>query len=370
MIKKTFTFIYTSFVFIVLVSVLVITCCTTDNSGDKSTTTTVIKKVFEIKSPVYNHMCRLNDSLEVELKLNNPKKHKPDSLIILCSGKRIFSTTDVIKNFRIKVPSYLKVGKQSLKFQLYYNSGEKESHSAGVIFLSDIEPAELNYTVIRKIKHDTEAYTQGFIYHNNMLYEGTGRYDNSSIRKINPASGEVLKKYNLESKYFGEGITILNNKIYQLTYKSGQGFIYNLGDFKLTQRFSLQTHEGWGLTTNGEVLIMSDGSAQLYFLDAEYMTVLNQIQVMSNQGEINNLNELEYVNGIIYANIYGRPTIAKIDVNSGKVLGFLNLSRLYPEGYANDMDKVLNGIAYNPNTSTFYITGKLWPAIYEIKIID
>jgi glutaminyl-peptide cyclotransferase len=355
---------------ILILFISFISCCTNNQSEKKTVSAAQSMDAFRIISPEQGFMIPVNDSLTVSLKIRNQKKITPDSVIVFCAGKRIYTSLNVAEEFGIFLPSDLKVGRQSLKVQLYYNSGQKESKAVGLILLSDITPAELKYKVIKKITHDKNAYTQGLVYFNHMLYEGTGRYENSSLRKLDPADGKVLKMYSLESKYFGEGIAILNDEIYQLTYKSGLGFIYNLNDFKLIRRFNLQTYEGWGLTTNGKVLMMSDGSAQIYFLDPEYLTVLNQIHVMNNKGEVNMINELEYVDGYIYANIYGQSIIAKIDEKTGKVKGVLDLYDLYPEGYHDDMDRVLNGIAYVKSTDSYFVTGKLWPVMYEIKIID
>ncbi len=355
---------------ILILAISLVTCCNNKPSDNQTVNSNQHKSIFQITAPAQNTMIPLKDSLLVEIKIKNKKKITLDSVEVFCSGQKIYSSKKAATGFHVYLPSDLRVGRQSLKVQVHYNAGEKQSKAAGLILLSDIEPVKLKYEILRKIAHDTDAYTQGLVYFKDMLYEGTGRVDNSTLRKIDPSDGKVLKKHALESKYFGEGIAILNNKIYQLTYKSGLGFIYTLDDFKPVRRFNLQTYEGWGLTTDGNMLMMSDGSSQIYFLDPEYLTMLRQIQVMSNKGEVNMLNELEYVNGKLYANIYGRSNIAKIDIETGKVLGFLDLSALFPEGYEEDMDTVLNGIAYNPKTNSFFVTGKLWPVMYEIKITE
>ena len=162
----------------------------------------------------------------------------------------------------------------------------------------------------------------------------------------------------------------MDDKLYQLTYRARVGFIYDKVTLELIRQFDLQVNEGWGLTDDGKNLIMSDGSSNLYLLDPEYLTQLDEIEVFDYKGMVPNLNELEYVDGRVFANIYGQTRIVDIDLQTGRVMGELDLKDLRPDGIEDDMDHVLNGIAYNPSTGHFYVTGKYWPVLYEIKIFN
>jgi glutamine cyclotransferase len=224
----------------------------------------------------------------------------------------------------------------------------------------------IGFTVQRSFPHDTKSFTQGFIVHNGKLYESTGQ-NNSWIGIVDIVTGEAEKKVMLEDTYFGEGITILNNKIYQLTWQSKVGFVYDLNTFKKIKEFSYKT-EGWGITHNNEHLIMSDGSDKLYFLDTVNLSVVKSLPVTYEGKMLNQLNELEYINGFVFANVWQTNTIAKIDLSNGKVVGIMDLSDLVVQARAvNPGMDVLNGIAWHAGTKSMLVTGKYWPFIYSIK---
>jgi len=225
------------------------------------------------------------------------------------------------------------------------------------------------YRIINSYPHDNEAFTQGLVYEDGFLYEGTGLREHSTLRKVELESGNVVKIYDLPEEYFGEGITIYDNKIIQLTWKSKEGFVYDKDSFKLINRFTYPT-EGWGLTHNGHQLIMSDGTSNLYFLDPETFTETNRIQVTDGNRQIEMLNELEYINGEIFANIWRTDSIARISPESGDVTGWIDLKGLLKaEDRAQKVD-VLNGITYDSINDRLFVTGKLWPKLFEISIID
>lgn len=222
------------------------------------------------------------------------------------------------------------------------------------------------YSVQRSFPHDTKSFTQGFTIHNGKLYESTGQ-NNSWIGIVNISTGEAEKKVTLPNNYFGEGITILNNKIYQLTWQSKIGFVYNLNTFEKIKDFSYTT-EGWGITHNNEHLIMSDGSDKLYFLDTVNLSVVKSLAITYEGKVLNQLNELEYIDGFVYANIWQSSSIAKIDLSNGKVVGILDLSDLVSQArIVNPSMDVLNGIAWHAGTKSMLVTGKYWPFIYSIK---
>ena len=227
------------------------------------------------------------------------------------------------------------------------------------------EIKKLDYQILESYKHDPQAFTQGLEIYNSCLYEGTGLYGSSSLRKVELESGRILKKINLDEKYFGEGITILNDKIYQLSWKENTAFVYDL-KFNLIKKFNYQG-EGWGLANDGQSLIMSNGSEYLFFRNPKTFELIKKIKVEKGNQQIKNINELEYHAGFIYANIWQTDYIIKINAESGRVQAFLDLSGILKTDYEGEIN-VLNGIAYDSENKNFLITGKLWPKIYRIKI--
>jgi glutaminyl-peptide cyclotransferase len=233
---------------------------------------------------------------------------------------------------------------------------------------TEADPLKINYTIRSVWPHDTEAFTQGLLIHNGELYESTGQNGTSWIGIVNINSGIADKKVILDNRYFGEGISILNDKIYQLTYTTKVGFVYSLKDFKKLKEWTYES-EGWGLTNDGKNIIMSDGSSQLHFLDTTSLEIARSINVTDENGPVKQLNELEYIDGFVFANVWQTNRIMKIDPTSGKVVGRLDLTQLYNDARkANPRMDVLNGIAWHPGTQSFLVTGKHWPHIYILKI--
>jgi glutamine cyclotransferase len=226
---------------------------------------------------------------------------------------------------------------------------------------------EYTFEVVRVFPHDRTAYTQGLSYREGFLYEGTGLYGHSSLRKVRLETGEVVQRVELAPELFGEGITLFKNQVLQLTWKSQIGFVYTLGDFRLERRFSY-TGEGWGLATNGHDLFMSDGTSDIRVLDSGTFAEKRRFHVHDGDTPIDQLNELEWVEGEIYANVWQTNRIARISPQSGKVLGWIDLTGLLSPVYRVESDAVLNGIAYDPERKRLFVTGKLWPSIFEIKV--
>lgn len=236
------------------------------------------------------------------------------------------------------------------------------------------ETPRINFTLVATYPHDSTCYTQGFLFHEGQLLESTGAPDNipytrSLIGIVDLQKGSMKIKAEIDrNKYFGEGIAVLNNNIYQLTYKNQIGFIYDAKSFQNKGQFGYVSREGWGLTTDGKQLIMSDGSNVLSYLDPEKLNLTKTLLVSENGFAVDFLNELEYIGGYIYANIYTTHVIVKIDPETGEVIGRLDISDLFEKSksrYAASAET--NGIAYNPETDKIYVTGKLWPCIYEIN---
>ncbi len=224
-----------------------------------------------------------------------------------------------------------------------------------------------SYTIVNRYAHDPEAFTQGLVYENGFLYEGTGMRGSSSLRRVELESGRVLQLHTLSDDHFGEGITIFDNRIFQLTFTSGVGFIYDKEDFSRLDSVVYPT-EGWGLTHDGTQLIMSDGTDILYRRDPATFAEMGVIAVTENGKPLDQLNELEYVNGEIYANLWTSDLLARISPQSGKVVGWIDLRDLLTADERRDTD-VLNGIAYDPDTKRLFVTGKLWPWLFEIELV-
>lgn len=227
---------------------------------------------------------------------------------------------------------------------------------------------EYTFKVVREFPHDPTAFTQGLIYHSGFLYEGTGLNGRSSLRKVQLETGKVIQRVNLDSQFFGEGITLFKNEIVQLTWQSQVGFIYNLSDFRFLRQFSYPG-EGWGLTTHGNEIFMSDGTAEIRVLDGETLKEKRRLKVHDGNTAINELNELEFVEGEIFANIWQTDRIARISPQSGKVVGWIDLTGLLSPIYRREEGAVLNGIAYDAAHKRLFVTGKLWPRIFEIQLV-
>ncbi len=215
--------------------------------------------------------------------------------------------------------------------------------------------------------HDPNAFTQGLAIAGGQLYEGTGLYGQSTIRKVDLATGRVEKQRPINATYFGEGIAILGDHLYELTWQHGIGIVYDLATFSQQRTFQY-TGEGWGLTQDGKQLILSDGSAKLRFLDPQTFAVVREIEVRDHGQPVTKLNELEYVDGEIWSNVWYDDRIARISPATGEVLGWIDLAALYPKS-ARSSEAVLNGIAYDAAAKRLFVTGKNWPQLYEIEIV-
>ena len=222
------------------------------------------------------------------------------------------------------------------------------------------------YSVVNVYPHDANAFTEGLVFDGGFLYESTGLYGNSSLRRVDLETGGVLQLLSLQPQYFGEGIAVVGDKIVQLTWRSHVGFVYDKAGFGLLQEFEYPT-EGWGLTYDGKRLIMSDGTANLYFLDPVTFQRIGQVAV-HDTGPVTELNELEYINGSVYANVWMEEKIAVINPQSGQVTAWIDLTGIQ-DLKNQDPNNVLNGIAYDANGDRLFVTGKMWPHIFEIKLI-
>lgn len=246
-----------------------------------------------------------------------------------------------------------------------------DSNPAGA---SIVVPSVISYDIVNEYPHDPAAFTEGLEYKDGILYESTGQYGSSDIRKVDLKTGKVLASQKMDSRYFGEGLTVLNGKIYQLTYREGKGFVYNPNTLKQEGTFAFYTPEGWGMTNNGAQLIYDDGGNILHFADPNTFKEVKQLHVTDEHGPVNEINELEMIRGYIYANQWRTDNILKIDTNTGKVVGRADLSALRQRAGIPPISRnpkgpeALNGIAYDATGNRIFITGKNWPKLLEVKL--
>ena len=312
---------------------------------------------------------KINSNQILTVSLSEKNNQLIDSVQFSIGRKKIKSHKNTaqinINNFRL--------GKHTLTAIIFYTNKTKKV-SKSIYFMADTAPEIYTYKIINTYPHNKNAFTQGLEFYNGFLYEGTGRKGKSSIRKVALKTGKVLQQHNLHTQYFGEGITIFNNKIYQLTWQSGKGFVYDLHTFKQEKTFKYtKSREGWGLTNNGTQLIKTDGTERIWFLNAKTLKEENYIEAYTNTQKVEKLNELEFVNGKIYANIWGKNSILIVNPNTGKVEGVANLNKLKKhiekEQQLDDVDEVLNGIAFDKKNNRLFVTGKHWSKLYEIELL-
>ncbi len=235
------------------------------------------------------------------------------------------------------------------------------------ITASDLRARQVAYEVVNSYPHDPASFTQGLLWHDGGFYESTGQYGQSKLRSLEFPSGRVLKEITLSPELFGEGLALVDGRLIQLSWKSHRGFVYDLSTFRLLQEFSYDT-EGWGLTYDGENLILSDGSSDLFYLDPQTFRPVRKLAVRMNGQPIRELNELEFIDGEIWANVWQTDWILRIDPSTGQVTSFLDLKGILAPSDKTGREDVLNGIAYDAEHKRIFVTGKLWPRIFEIRI--
>lgn len=343
--------------FIILVFIALYSC-----SGD-----------FEIKIDAPDKIA-VNEPLHIKIIEHNTSidalTYFIDDIIILDSSKN-----DLASMINGSVPISIvdfKLGKHKIKVKASIGKVDK-TFSKTIYFFADKKPKMFDFKIINTFPHDSKAYTQGLFYHQDFLYEGTGRFGNSSLRKVELETGKVLQKIDLDKKYFGEGIALFNDEIHHLTWRSGKGFVYDFNSFDLKKEFDYQqSKEGWGLTNNDQFLIKSDGTERIWFVDPSTHQEVDYIEIYTNKRKVAKLNELEYINGLIYANVWQQNAIVMINPKNGRVEGVLDLSRLIKiiqkEQKINKKDNVLNGIAYDQKNDRLFVTGKNWNKLFEIKL--
>jgi glutaminyl-peptide cyclotransferase len=298
------------------------------------------------------------------VKLNNLQNKVIDSVVYSINNKKMGAVKGNT-SFDLKLVNQ-KLGYQELKAKVYFNNDSVETSTRIEIF-SDFEPKEFTYTVLNTYPHDTATFTEGLEFYNDELYESAGQYGKSKLLKTDFKTGKIIKSLDLDAKYFGEGITFLNDKIYQLTYKEKVGFVYDAKTWKLEKTFPFDKTEGWGMTNDGKNLLFNDSSEKIWSMDTETLKATDFINVYSNNSKISEVNEIEYVEGKIFSNVWQKDIIVVINAATGAVEGVLDMKVLRKK-VTNDTAEVLNGIAYNPKTKTIFVTGKNWNKLFEIKI--
>ena len=337
---------------IIFLGVLLISCGT--NSGHKKSDFTI--KTNAIKGNISN-------GATLQLSLENKKNHTIDSVLYRLNGN-IINEASALNNF--------KLGKQTVEATVYFDD-EKQTTLSSVTILNSELPKVYTYKIINEYPHDITSYTQGLEFHNDTLFESTGQLKESKLRKLDYKTGTVLKDLKLADEYFGEGLTILNNKVYQLTWQKGTGFVYDVNTFEKLSSFRYgNSKEGWGLcnNNNNNIIYKSDGTEKIWLLNSETLVEQEYIQIYTNKGKIIGINEMEWIDGKIYANRYQKDGVAIINPKNGAVIGVVDFKPLKKLVTQHEGLDVLNGIAYNPKTKTVFVTGKRWDKLFEVEIVE
>ncbi|MFV0378789.1 MAG: glutaminyl-peptide cyclotransferase, partial [Mangrovibacterium sp.] len=344
------------------ISLLLFTSISCSNTPKRSR-----KPVAQIEISSANKKLALGDSVQVEVDVKLKDGELKQTELYL-NNVLVKSSNEL--HFSFLIPKLENLGKHQLKVLATKTDGIEGVNFKTIEVVSNLEPEQYGYEIINTYPHNTEHFTQGLEIHNNQFYEGTGQNGKSGIYRFDLKTGKVLQSQQLDEQYFGEGITIVGDKLYQLTYKAQKGFVYDLSSFAPVDSFTYDTPEGWGLTHDGHNLIKTDGSEFLEFLDPSSFAVVKRMPVYDNKGPVIYINELEYHDGFIYSNIWQTNYAVKIDPATGCVVAKIDFSGLMSVMYdpAKPID-VLNGIAFNDSNGKMYITGKLWPKLFEVKLV-
>ena len=314
-------------------------------------------KHFLIQTNADKNVISNKDTLK--LSLSNPSNKKIDSV------NYVMNNSPVADIFSLQNSS---LGEKMIKAEVFYG-GKKEVALQKVIVVNGSTPKLYTYELLNTYPHDITSYTQGLEFYNGVLYESTGQYGESKLRALNYKNDAILNNVNLSRSYFGEGLTVLNDKIYQLTWKEGRGLIYDVNTFEILGSFNYgQSKEGWGLCNDGRQLYKTDGSENIWILNAETLEEERFVQAYTNKGRLINLNELEWVEGKIYANRYQKNGVAIINPINGAIEAVLDFKDLKNKVTNHPGLDVLNGMAYNPDTKTLFVTGKRWDKLFEVRI--
>jgi glutaminyl-peptide cyclotransferase len=317
-----------------------------------------------------------NDYFSIEIEEGKKVFTPSESVSVLLTNKKdveIRSTTFKFDNIEVvggSIPlAQQKMGTHTIEAVVDV-AGTAYSITKEIIIVADKKPEIYGYTILETYPHDPQAYTQGLEFNNDTLYESTGQYSLSTLRKTEYTTGEVLQQVAIGNQYFGEGLTVLGDKVFQLTWKSDLGFIYNKDTFKKTGTFVYgKSKQGWGMCNDGENIYKSDGTERIWTLDKETLAEQKFIEVYTNKSKIDTINELEWVEDKIYANVYRKDAIAIVNPTSGAVEGVINLKGLKDRVTQTTTLDVLNGIAYKGEPNILYVTGKNWDKLFKIEVL-
>jgi len=321
------------------------------------------KRLIEVLSPADNSSFSCTEKLVFSV-THAAGQIKVDSVQVFAGSTLATTITSLPATAELTMSG--DPGRLSVRAVAWSSVSRPQTVTLFVNLLSDITPVSYRYRVVRTYPHDRRAYTQGLVYDSGFFYEGTGQQGESSLRKVEPETGKVLSQVNLDGSLFGEGVALLDDRIYQLTWTTKVGFVYEKETLRQINRIYYQT-QGWGLATIGDSLVMSDGTNVLWFLNSDF-NVLSSVDVWDNKGIVDNLNELEMIDGELWANIWQTDRIARIDPSTGKVLGYVELNNLLPREEREPGTDVLNGIAWDAAGRRLFVTGKYWPRLYEITV--
>ena len=304
----------------------------------------------------------------IKVTINNLNQSDIDQIYVAVDGDEL-AKMPYKNQIELKLDDKFKLGPHQIIFDFIKGDQSVKKITKNIELYAGVSPKVLKYKLIHTYPHDINAFTQGLEFYKDTLYEGTGLHGESSLRKTDYKTGKIYKKIDLDRKYFGEGISILNDKVYQLTWQSGIGFIYDT-NLNKTGEFKYQnSKEGWGLCNDGTILYKSDGTEKIWQLDPETLDEKDYINVYTNRHKITRINELEWVNGKIYTNVWQKNALAIIDPKTGAVEGIINLSDLHNKVTKHPQLDVLNGIAYDKKTGHLFVTGKKWDKMFEIEIL-
>lgn len=347
--------------------VLLLSSCEPDKKTSNNTEQNT--KLAKLLSPKNNETLKKGESLKIDLQLKEKAADQIDSIGVYIEDRH-FGNLDFLNTQLDLATENLAVGRRKLLVKIFKKDGSQENKYVNLKVLAKESPKQYSFKVLNAFPHSKNSYTQGLLYHNSALYESTGQRGFSKLMKVDLGTGQAEKSISLEDNFFGEGLTLLNDRLYQLTWTSQTGFVYDLDNFKRIGTFSY-TGEGWGLTSDEKHLIMSDGSNELRFINPNTFRVEKTVQVMDDKGAITKLNELEYVNGEIWANYYEYNVfkIYRINPKSGEVLGVINLKGILTKEDDHMGLDVLNGIAYDKIEDRIFVTGKNYPRLFEIEVV-
>ena len=349
------------YIVILIAAFVMHSCAGDDGNDDQPVVRTVVPA--QLTSPFNEGKYSLGQPVPVGIKVNDPSRITKMELYV---NDTLYKGDLTIENQTITIQTNgkNKVGKIPLYLKYTDTEGKQKTDNRTIIFFSDVAPGNLTAEIVKDFPHDKASYTQGLEFYKGKLFEGTGQYSHSVLAEVDLNSGTRLREYKLLDANFGEGITILNDTIYQITYRAEKCYIYDM-NFNLLGSNPYEG-EGWGLCNDGRYLIMTNGSSEIVWREPKTFKIVKTISVFDHQMSVGNLNELELMNGNLFMNLYTEDRIAEVDTSTGKVINYIDCSALVAAA-ADPGNDVLNGIAQNPLTGKIYMTGKLWPKLFEVN---